>query len=977
VAQLIDHRDLLEDYSPGDPRASERIVRAYQNELLRSAFLLSGTADGAIRLARDAFLALFRDLMRGGVQDDPRLALLHHLGRRFLEGEPADDNGKGDGESRLPGAPAGLVSIAGEPQRYRVDDERSRVLQALELFESSTRLGLVLREFNALEEEPVCRVIEETPFELRDRLQPARVRLRDATSSGGDQSVRELLITAATSAPRPNLWPEVAGPLEALYAEEEERRQRYTYAAAALVGFLLLLALLWLLDLLPFASGDGNSNAAANPTAGPTATATVTPEPSVTPTPIPDLSSFNIPQGDVPARILMRLTGIRDGQEVAEVGFYDPATGAFTPHALGWFGIPSPDGRFLVGILAPQTESDGSTSTLFASDVSSGERLWTVELPAAIYSYAVTLDHVYVATAVRTGELFDTASLLAFDLATGSSAGDWPDLLPRLRAGDTATTFISLHASPDGERLFVALDEPVNGPVTVWARTLASYGLPEMTFESSSVQTISTGMGQFASSLSSFVAHATPDGGFLYEVGDDAVRLRSAQRDQDIELALPFVPLAARNRQSDLRWITSNDGRYLYILALERRQAAIVDLLARTVTRSFAIDLSSVGEAFGQGTVRSLGTGLGSGLALSPDGRLLYVVGGVSQPSGVGSTSVWIIDLATWSVNAGLEVPGNIDHIAHLNGALLVHTSLAVTNSAQEFQNRILTFDPTTGAQLEEWSNAGLPEWSRSSQVISLPQSYHDVYGRAPAVDGVAPDGIEIESTLPWVEIGGVGESVPAGTMITIGVEARHPSTGEPLATAQPDVRFDPDATAVVRLSPDEGTTEDVILVTNRTGEARYQASAIVHATGHWSAEITFTNADGSTWSFDVPGLFEVTPSLEATDGKRYIVRVRADPSEPPVNEPVAIRAEFVAVEDGEALPEGVGLRGGLPDTLRIIFDSSGRGTTSAALTLNDEGVYEGEASFWVAGIWTATAEIGSDAGPLRVDAGSVTVKSD
>ncbi|MEZ4522730.1 MAG: hypothetical protein R3A46_13955 [Thermomicrobiales bacterium] len=270
MAQIVDHRDLLTAYRPGDMPASERIVRVYQNEILRSAFLLTGSAEGAVLLARDAFLGYFRQLLRGDAADDPRYDLLRQLGHSFLAEPGADDSNNGD----RPGNDlAGTISFEDGRQRYRVDDQRSRVLASLDLLERSTRSAIVLRDFNGLEEEQVCRILDEEPFGLRQKLHPARDRLRDAANAGPDQSVRELLVTAATSAPRPNLWPEVIGPLEEIYARENERRQRYTYLAAGFVGLLLIVAGLWLFDVFPFGSGDDGQAAAIS-------TATPAPTPS-------------------------------------------------------------------------------------------------------------------------------------------------------------------------------------------------------------------------------------------------------------------------------------------------------------------------------------------------------------------------------------------------------------------------------------------------------------------------------------------------------------------------------------------------------------------------------------------------------------------------------------------------------------------------------------------------------------------------
>ena len=138
--RLVDHRDLIAAYQPGDLHASERIVRVYQNEILRTAFLLTGSADGAITLARNTFLNYFRQLVRGDVPDDPRFGLLDQLGRTFNRDPDEDGQVNGDRSSR---SLEGTVSYDAGPQRYRVEDERSRVLSLLGLLDLPTRLGLV------------------------------------------------------------------------------------------------------------------------------------------------------------------------------------------------------------------------------------------------------------------------------------------------------------------------------------------------------------------------------------------------------------------------------------------------------------------------------------------------------------------------------------------------------------------------------------------------------------------------------------------------------------------------------------------------------------------------------------------------------------------------------------------------------------------------------------------------------------------
>ncbi len=708
MAQIVDHRDLISSFQPGDLSASERIVRVYQNEMVRTAFLLTGSPEGAVLLARDTFLNYFRLLVRGDASDDPRLGLIQQIGQRFMIGAD-DESENGD---RSEGLLSGTITLAVDQQRYRVEDDRSRVISLLDLLDRSTRLGIVLREFNALEEEEVCQILDEVPFALRQRLHPTRDRIRDAAGVGSDYSVRELLVNSATAAPRPDLWPEVLGPLEDFYAEEDERRQRLTYLAAGLVGLLLLLAGLWLFDLLPFGGGDGA--AAIAPTAGPTATPTATPEATITPTPIPALSSFAIPQGDVPGKFLMLVNENANTSGRNEFGLFDVDGADYTPLSSVGNPIPSPDGRLLIGFAVDGVGTIASKSHLVALDSATGELVWESESLDAGYSYIVTENRIFLVTgdASVSGEQQQLArELREYDLATGERTREWPNLIPSLQTGTGTITQVVLFASPDGGRLFIALEESGNDTSNVSTIKLASYSLPEMVLESSSSPSDSAVSRQFPPSFSFYDAHATPDGRFIYRVDIDKeiVQFRSSDSSEDLDLPIPFAQ--KRELDEDIDWITSNDGRYLYVLAMRRAEVAIVDLLARRVERIFALDftdeLSSEQDLFRSRMIE--GVRPETIIRLSSDGRSLYLAttfDGSNTSGSIRKTFLWTADLSTWTVTRVQEIPDLILGLTDLNGRLIM--TVASQSGDLGESNRILVADAATGETLSEYNGEGI-----------------------------------------------------------------------------------------------------------------------------------------------------------------------------------------------------------------------------------------------------------------------------
>lgn len=976
MAQIVDHQDLITAFQPGDLPASERIVRIYQNEILRTSFLLTGTAEGSVLLARDTFLSYFRRLVRGDVAEDPRLGLLEQTGKCFLLDPEDRPGGNGD---RADGLLEGTISFDAGQNRYQVEDDRSRVLSLLDLLDRPTRLGVILRDFNALEEEPVCQIIDEVPYNLRQQLHPARDRIRDAAGVGPDHSVRELLVNAATSAPRPNLWPEVLGPLEDFYAEEEERRQRLTYLAAGVVGVLLLLAGLWLFDLLPFGSGDDGA-VAIIPTAGPTATPTATPEPTITPTPIPELSSFAIPQGDVPGKLLMTIRSTSSGSTRSDYGYLDIESGAFNSFDLESWGSPTPDGRAIVGYRIDVTPSAAEEFFMVALDSDTAEVLWEIEIPRTSYSLAIAGDRIYLAALVTpdgTAEELPAPVLRAYALESGELVETWDDVIPQLQTAVSNFVDVTLFASPDGERLFIAVEEFGSGPAIISSRSLASFSLPEMTFESSSIQSDSTASRQFPTDFSFGDAYVTPDGAFVYRVNAEAeeIQFRSSDLSEDLDLPMPFVQ--EREEGENIQWITSNDGRYLYVLAMRRAEVVIVDLLARRVDRIFPL-------AFGESMVdqqpvlrsqRPVGLGFGAGLTISQDGQTLYLIG-VSPRSSDGqieASNLWTIDLETWTVAGTQTFPGFLYNATILGESLILLSDPQPT--ANVSNRRLSVVDAETGEVLSEYDGADLPDWAGTFFTYALNEYYRFEHARAPAVDGVAYETLETASTLSRISVVATSETIPVGQSFDMAVRVLNPVDGQRLTEELDSVRFDENSTVILRLIHEEGAADEVILVANQTDLGQYSASTSLLATGFWDAEVTITGVSGVSWSVTIDKVFQIVPSWEASDGRRYILDVSTDPERPTVDQEVAVSARFVEVNSGVPLPPGVDILGGFPEMIRIVFDSDGSGVANAALLVGEDGVYTGEEVFWQAGDWLITVDVRNEAGDsFDVEAGTVTV---
>ncbi|MEZ4522729.1 MAG: hypothetical protein R3A46_13950 [Thermomicrobiales bacterium] len=674
--------------------------------------------------------------------------------------------------------------------------------------------------------------------------------------------------------------------------------------------------------------------------------------------------------------MLMRVGKLEDGVFSSDYGVFDPGQQAYASFGFEQFWGVTPDGRYLIGLPAGINESEQEEATLVAIDLESGEQVWETQVPPTVYTLEASGENFYF-VARETVDGTEVPVLTELDLETGQETRRWPDLIPSLQSVVTGDVRIRLYVGPDNTRLFVMLDELGNGPTNVSSLTLASYSLPDMTFESSNIQTDSTANRPFPVDFDFYEAAVTPDSQYIYRVDDEGfIQFRSAMANEDRDLSLPFTQKRPDNE--NLVWLTSNDGRYLYVMTVERRQVAIVDLLTRRVASSFPLAFADEPASLQENFTHQIGNIVGTGgeSALSHDGSHLYLTGSMEEDvsSGVVAQSViWTIDLSTWTVTAGWNVPGTAILGSERDGNLTVTSLQQDVTDGQS--TKLITIDTETGQVVDEFDGEGLPENANDFFATPLSQIYQQRYGRTPAVDHVAAADIEAESTLPRITAFASSDTPAAGSTIQFAVRALNPVDGQLQVEQSPDVRFDLDSTVVLRLIHEEGAAADVILIPNAIEQSLYRASTTILETGVWDAEVTITSPDGDSWTMRFDDMFEIGPSWEASDGRRYVLRVQTDPSEPPRGEEVTVTAHFVEVDTGRPMPNGVQLLETLPNEVRVAFDAEEGGRRAATLTRNDEGIYEGVISFPNVDAWEATVIVRDESGDtVQVQAGVTNV---
>jgi RNA polymerase sigma-70 factor (ECF subfamily) len=169
----------------GDAGACAKIVHAYQDTALRTAFLMTNNRQAAEDVAQNAFLNAFRNLHRFDIERPFRpwfLTILSNEARMHLRArrrrpdtELPDD---------LPDA-AGADAILARLIR---DDERARVREALAILDEPFRTTVILFYFNDLSIEEIATATDSQPGTVKSRLHRGRQHLRRLLSDDPDDA---------------------------------------------------------------------------------------------------------------------------------------------------------------------------------------------------------------------------------------------------------------------------------------------------------------------------------------------------------------------------------------------------------------------------------------------------------------------------------------------------------------------------------------------------------------------------------------------------------------------------------------------------------------------------------------------------------------------------------------------------------------------------------------------------------------------
>jgi hypothetical protein len=163
--------------------------------------------------------------------------------------------------------------------------------------------------------------------------------------------------------------------------------------------------------------------------------------------------------------------------------------------------------------------------------------------------------------------------------------------------------------------------------------------------------------------------------------------------------------------------------------------------------------------------------------------------------------------------------------------------------------------------------------------------------------------------------------------------------------------------------------------VLENAGYGVYRAVATPRRAGNWSLGVTAEWPDGARRRAQQANALIVQAAFDASDGRRYVVRVATDPAQPAVRQPATVRAAFVDFATGAPLPDGATPPVGLPPKIEVAFFAQA-GVTSVSLASVGHGVYEGQATLWSIETWTVRLSVtGPDGEDVTFEAGAVQAK--
>ena len=911
---------------------------------MRLAYLLTGNAERATDLARSALLDLLTDPPEELNNPGKHLAL--DVTRRYLRN------------------PSRSTWLDREDEAgYRVDDERSRVREALDRLAPAGRAALVLGNIAGLSLLDMQKTLgADSPEALQELHEQAWARVALAAGRAADAPLIDLLNRLLVDAPHADLWPELEAPVQRAWSSRRRTEQLLT--AGVVAGLLLVVAggVIWLTGFRPGGNGDEAGNSAAQ--------ATRTLEGASDPTATTAFASFAAaptltPQAETLVSVqdlhLMRaVEDISNGQDALEI--YDPVTNTATPFlTAGGASRVSPDGSWIV---AERRLSSSPATSLLAGGSLDGGVSWelTLSSPSA---FAVGNERVFVVNR----ESSEAYQIQAIELATGDVADVWT--VSEESADPFSVRSTRLFLSPDAEQLTL-LTTRVDLDADLWTRTLTIYE-PD-SGEVLEILTQDDSRDDEEATFSVRSARQIAGENALYSLIEDewrsVVRLQFLDLDSG-EISGMALPLQARSAaeadrrgEDELHVVPSNTGAILYVIQSRQRQVAVVDMPSRSLIGAFPMTAAAADQSLFATNLNHVSY---LEARLSPDGERLYMAVNRERNPTFNSypieSPVWVVDTTTWEVAARWTVTG-LPRSMSMSG----DGDRVYLRSVNPDGSLVLTaFDSASGDVVDVWESLPSPDWAGIELTVSLTDLYHSQHGFRPRAGSAVPRDNPALSVLPGVQVEAEGAVAGADSVVTARIV--DPVSGE-LVTAGGMLRFDPAATVAIELSNGD---ERSILVLSNVEPGVYRGRARLDRAGNWDARVTVINPDGVTWTVTQRAAIAVADGLMAEDGAAYRFQVR--PANPVNRRTITLRIWMVESQSGRRLPDDIEFLDQISDDARIVLTHPNGERIEESLIRLDHASFLGWARFSEPGEWSAEIIVTLATGErLSIDAGTVLI---
>lgn len=938
----------------GSVVAARRLVEHFQYDAIGVAYLVTGSRDEASDLAGRMFELAFDRIGAFDPEDDFYAWLLRHIPTALITVD-----------LERPGQPAGVPLAGAEAARFQVDDDRSRLWNALELLPQRERLQLVLSDYAGLSEQEATSIATSGSGDGAS-LQPldeTRRRLRVMASIDAGQPVSTVLRRLAVDAPRSSLWTEIEEDVEDGFARRRLRSRLTGLGAVAAVlvllggvGIFLLYGALGSDDSTPTGAGaPADSNATLPPS-------TEAPQPTATPVPY-------IPVGDVPDLLLYELATTESAWGVADPS---SATGGQQLPEGDLAGI-SPDGGTLLLIHQVRT-AERIELTLRAASSATGEELWSADVrplaeggPNSVYYDLVVIDDLIYVASHDSSYLENIMTVVVIRLEDGSMRDIWGlDVgIDFSQPGLTVDLYGSVAPQPP------ALTVHVRSGLQGWQKIHQTALINGVTiFESDLISGLGDPVG------SRFIA---PDGRGIIVIPPQgladapAVSYLTFDTMTYGEIELPFAPIEELGGVV-VEYVPSHDGMRLFALDIYNRQVAIIDLELRQVER--VVDLAS-GENVPVSTPEYRpwtipGQLAGSAAALSPDGQHLYALTPPIERSDdpyPPASGVWKIDtddwtieaewlLGDWVIIAAIQVDSTGDYL------YLHRPGTSITEPGE------ITYETA----IADTANGRI---APSSMVLdglvaeSIADLYRRHYGRSPSVDGVVPRDNETVPDRPVVEVEIEPRTGPSGMAVDIQVTLLDPVTGERLTSVESSDLRSPIPPSITAAFSNGDQRRTAFL--GRSGTGSYQGQIVLDLPGDWGLTLTAGDPETDGWSVIRSSVVEIVDTIPGPDGRDYVLQVTSYPDDDPVAGRLTdLTVRFVAAGNNPTTPLNAEISENLPPDLDMTFADG----TVTTLFRSGVAAYSGFVRFPSPGVAFPTVTFtGFDGQPVtlavRVEVGS------